>query len=174
MKTNIRKILKFTTLLITSLLIATASASYYRYLYISGSVSVSTGGLVWVKGAGATGSVHQVSINGYTASVTLNLNNGTESTIDRHLYLKNLDSDKDYSVTIEVTDPASSNLCSTFTITIRDNTTDSEVGSLNALQSSSSITRTITRGQVWHIVFYVITKPDASGSDTFNVRFMYS
>jgi hypothetical protein len=40
MKTNIRKILKFTKLLITSLLIATVSAQIYDYMYLNANVGV--------------------------------------------------------------------------------------------------------------------------------------
>ena len=172
MKTNIKRTLKFVTLLISSLLIATASADVIRYMNIQGSVSIGVGGLAWVKGVDEEGV--SVTINGETASITLSLNNGTAYNVTNHLFLQNLDSDKNYSVTIEVTDPANSSLYDTFNIVIYHNTTNTQIASLNALLQSDSDTDTILQDEVWHITFYIETKPDASTlNDDFTVKFTY-
>ncbi|MEM3627949.1 MAG: hypothetical protein QXJ11_06670 [Candidatus Bathyarchaeia archaeon] len=84
MKTNIKKILKLTTLLITSLLIATVSAEVYRYMYIEGSITVGAPKLIWLKGEDA-----DAVIIGATASISLNVENATAMNFTRALYLKN-------------------------------------------------------------------------------------
>ncbi|MEM3735114.1 MAG: hypothetical protein QXH40_00775 [Candidatus Bathyarchaeia archaeon] len=170
MKTNYKKMLKFATLLISSLLIATASAGVVRYMEIQGTVQISAGGLAWVKGADEPGI--SVNIDGQIATVSLSLNNGTAYNITNHLYLKNLDNDKNYTVTIEVTDPPSSELYEAFNIVIYHNMTNAQITSINAL-SPSPASNTIHQGEVWHITFYIDTKSSASGSDSFTVKFTY-
>ena len=68
MKTNIRKILKFTKLLITSLLIATVSAQIYDYMYLNANVGVQGMALAWI--IGDDGSSAGTQINGVTATLT--------------------------------------------------------------------------------------------------------
>jgi len=53
MKMNYKKTLKFVTLIITSLLIATVSAQIYRYMYIDGSVTISSAKMIWILGDNA-------------------------------------------------------------------------------------------------------------------------
>jgi hypothetical protein len=171
MKTNYKKSLKMSILLVSSLLIASASASYYRYLYISGTVTISAGGLAFVKGVEEAGTVE---IDGSTATIALSLNNGTTNNITRHLYLKNLDNNKNYSVTINITDTADSTYYTTFNVIIYDNSTGESIATLNALSTSSSGPKTITGNQVWHITFYIVTKPDVTVTDdTFAIQFTY-
>jgi hypothetical protein len=171
MKINYKKSLKFVTLLLSSLLIATASAGIVRYMEIHGTVSIGAGGLAWVKGVDEEGIT--VTIDGQIATVSLSLNNGTAYNVTNHLYLRNLDNNKNYSVTIEVTDPANSTLYDTFNIVIYHNTTNAEIASLDALLQDSK-TGTIYEGEVWHITFYIETKPGAStAGDSFTVKFTY-
>jgi len=66
MKTNIKKTLKFITLLITSLLITTVSADVYYSLTMTSTVSVAATDVYFVKGA-----------DNATAGVTLNSDNTT-------------------------------------------------------------------------------------------------
>jgi hypothetical protein len=170
MKTNIRKILKLSVLLVSSLLIATASAAYYRYLYIQGYVTIGPGGLVWVKGIEEAGTV---SISGSTATVSFSLSNGTENNITQHLYLKNLDN-KNHNVVINVTDAANQMYYTTFDIKIYNNVTGAHIATLNALSTLSSYSGTIAANAVWHITFYIETKPDAQvTNDTFALQFRY-
>jgi len=172
MKLNYKKSLKLITLIITSLLIATASASYYRYLYIQGTVVITSGGLTWVKGVETAGTVD---VYGSTATVSLSVNNGTTNNITNHLYLKNLDSGG-HDITIDITDAADSELyeANGFSITIYDNSTGTFIALLNVLSTSSSYSGTITGDAVWHITFQIITKPNAeTPGDAFAVQFTY-
>ncbi|MEM1536636.1 MAG: hypothetical protein QXT10_01520 [Candidatus Bathyarchaeia archaeon] len=68
MKTNYKKIAKLVTLLATSLLIATASAAIYDYMYLNATVGVQGMALAWVKGA--DGDDAGTNINGVTAALT--------------------------------------------------------------------------------------------------------
>lgn len=82
MKINYKKTLKFVTLLITSLLIATASATIYDYMNLNATVGVQGMSLAWVDGDEATDAGTQ--INGVTATLT-NLKgppNGTRIYVD--------------------------------------------------------------------------------------------
>ncbi|MEM3873909.1 MAG: hypothetical protein QXU45_02090 [Candidatus Bathyarchaeia archaeon] len=170
MKTNFRKMLKFSVLLVSSLLIATASAAYYRYLNIQGFVSVGPGGLIWVKGVEQAGTV---TISGSTATVSFTLTNGTTNDITGHLYLKNLDN-INHSIVINVTDAANQTYYTTFEIRIYNNATGASIAALNALSTSSYYSGTITANAVWHITFYIVTKSDASvTNDTFALQFRY-
>jgi hypothetical protein len=172
MKINYKKSLKLITLLISSMLIATVSAQYYRFLYIQGSVTISATGLTWVKGNQAG---TNVSISGTTATVSLSLSNGTTTNITNYLYLKNLDSTS-HSITINITDAANSSLYEAlgFNITIYDNSTGTYIDSLNVLSTASYHSGTISENAVWHITFQIATKTDSAGqNDDFAVQFTY-
>ncbi len=101
MKINYKKSLKLITLLITSLLIATASATVYRYMYIEGTITVGGIKLMWVKGA----DVPDATIVGGTATVSLNVENNTAVNFTEALFLKNNDTASTYYYNITVTDP---------------------------------------------------------------------
>jgi hypothetical protein len=68
MKINYKKSLKFVTLLIASLLIATASATIYDYMYLNANVGVQGMSLAWKLGA--DNSTAGTQINGVTATLT--------------------------------------------------------------------------------------------------------
>lgn len=68
MKPNYKKSLKFVTLLIASLLIATVSAALYDYMYLNANVGVEGMALAWVSGDDGTDA--GTSINGATATLT--------------------------------------------------------------------------------------------------------
>jgi hypothetical protein len=65
MNMNYKKSLKLVTLLATALIIATASAQIYSYMYIQGSGTITTGGLEWALGSSAPGTA---AIQGYTVT----------------------------------------------------------------------------------------------------------
>jgi len=170
MKLNYKKSLKLITLLITSLLIATVSAQAYRFLYIEGTVSISTTGLKWVEGDSG-GS--DVTITGSTAAVTLSISNGTTANFTHYLYLENLDA-SDYTLIINITSAASSSLYESngFNMTIYNNSTEAHIDTLDVL-TTDSYSGTVTASVVWHITFEVATATDASGSDNFTIQFRY-
>jgi hypothetical protein len=171
MKVNYRKATKLLTLLLSSTIIAVASAQVYRFMYIQGTVQISQTGLLWVKGDSANG---YVTIVGSLASVTLSISNGTTASFTHYLYLKNLDNST-HSVTIEIIDPATSSLYETngFNLIIYDNSTGTPIHTLNVLTNDSH-SETINNYAVWHITFEVSTTPDATGNDSFEVKFSYT
>jgi len=103
MKTNYKKLLKLSVLIVSSLLIATASATIYDYMYISGKVGVYVLGLKWTEGADATNA--GVQISGVTAVLTnadpLRLNN-TGSTVDVDLLIDDVTGDTDHLESIVI------------------------------------------------------------------------
>ncbi|MGB9676402.1 MAG: hypothetical protein ACPL0C_04370 [Candidatus Bathyarchaeales archaeon] len=115
MKTNIKKILKLATLLATSLLIATASATTYNYLYLQGTVTIGSQKIVWIKTA--TGEV-----TGDTVTITLQVESDIPASFNDTLYLKNKDN-ADHNMTIKVTSAVSSGF-SYFYIYIYENFTN--------------------------------------------------
>lgn len=68
MKTNYKKSLKLVTLLISALLIGTASASIYNYLYQNATIAVEGLTLEWIDGSDAASAGTQ--IQGATCSLT--------------------------------------------------------------------------------------------------------
>lgn len=85
-KINRRKSLKLLALLASSLLIATASAEIYRYMYIDGSITVGSAQMVWILGSDAPG---DATIAGSTATVDLDVEQGTPINFTECLFLKN-------------------------------------------------------------------------------------
>ncbi|HVO36945.1 MAG TPA: hypothetical protein VMT01_02100 [Candidatus Acidoferrum sp.] len=171
MRINYKKSLKIITLLVASILIASASAATYTYMYINGSVTISSTGLTWIKGDGASAGT---TISGSTATVALSISNGTTTNFTNYLYMKNLDAST-HSLMINITTAATASLYETngFNISIYNNATQAYVGSLDVLSTSSYYSGTFPASGVWHFVFQVATKTDASGSDSFNVQFTY-
>jgi len=86
MKINHKKSLKFVTLLITSLLIATVSAQVYRYMYIDGSITVTSAKMIWILGGEAP---PDASISGSTAILDFDVEEGTPANFSNVLFLKN-------------------------------------------------------------------------------------
>ncbi len=165
-----KKSLKIVTLLAASLLIATASAQVYLYLYISGSVEISTNaGLTWVLGDSApTGS----QITGVTADLTLPVSNGTLANFTNVLYLKNFDA-SDHSFTITVTAAPTASLYDSFTMKISDNSTAASVHDMNLL-SDTTYSSTMPASAVWQLAFEIQTKSSASAqTDTFSIELEY-
>jgi len=66
MKINYKKNLKLVTLLVTAVLIATASAETYNYLFLNASIGVEGLPLTWVQGTGGL----TTSIKGATCSLS--------------------------------------------------------------------------------------------------------
>jgi hypothetical protein len=105
MNINYKRSIKFITLLIISLLIATVSADVYRYMYIDGSITVSGAKLVWMEGADfpADGS-----ISGSTATLDLDVEQGTPLNFTEALFLKNVNSTGSFSMNLTETTAVSS------------------------------------------------------------------
>jgi hypothetical protein len=105
MKLNYKKNLKFVTLLITSLLIATVSAQLYRYMYIDGSITITSAKMIWILGADAPA---DASISGSTAIIDLDVEQGTPLNFTEALFLKNANATGSFNYNITITQALSS------------------------------------------------------------------
>jgi hypothetical protein len=104
MKINYKKSLKFVTLLLTAIIIGAVSATTYRYMYIQGSITVSSAKLIWLAGA----DVPNTNITGSTASQAVSIEQGTPLNFTEALFLKNTNSTGSFSYNITITTPLSS------------------------------------------------------------------
>lgn len=105
MKINYRKSLKFVTLLLSAILIATASAAVVRYMEFQGTVTVGALKLIWIDGADA-----DATIVGSTATFSLSVENNTLATFPEAILLKNNVTDgTSYDYNISITDALDSN-----------------------------------------------------------------
>ena len=170
MNAKYKKSLKIVTLLASTLLIATASAQIYRYMFIEGTVTIGNTGLTWIEGDSAPSGTD---ITGNTATLPLDVSNGTLANFTHVLYLENLDA-SDHDLTIEITDAANPTLYETlgFNATISTNSTGALVDTLNVL-TTDSYSGTIPASTVWEVSFQIQTAVDASGSDDFSMQFSY-
>ena len=175
MKTNIKRTLKFVTLLITSLLIATVSAQVYTYLYIDGSVTIGTEKLIWIKGADAPA---DATISGGTVTMDLDVQPGYKQNFTECLFLKNQDTSA-HNLTINVTTSVSSSTFDSFKIYIYENSTSSwqHVATLDVTTSDSYETYTgntpLTAGGFYRFTFEVAAKTGASGTVNFDIEVRY-
>ena len=171
MKGYKKKVLKLMTLLMTSLMIGYASAATYKYLYIDGSVSFTTGtGLKWVEGSDAPTST---SISGTTVTIPFTVQNGTPTNFTYCLYLQNLDA-TNHSILINVTNDATSSYHDEFNIFIFDNNTGTHIATLDVLNGTSSYSGNIDASAIWRLTFEITAKSTAtSGSDEFDLQFRY-
>lgn len=169
MKTNIKKTLKFATLLISSLLIASASAGVVSHMYFGGSVDVISRKLVWI----VDGTTLQTNI----ANLTLPIEAGGSITITDRVYLKNEDTNA-HNLTITVTkavDDAKFDLL----VYIYSNETDSWqlMGTLDATQlndyfSTYETGDALDGGKAYKLDFAVTATSDAADA-TFELQVDY-
>jgi hypothetical protein len=101
MKLNYKKSLKFVTLLIASMLIATVSAQIYSYMYIEGSGTITSQELGWQLGTNApTGAT----IQGYTVkNLNLSIPKNTFKNFTDCLRLVNNDNTYGYTFNLTTT-----------------------------------------------------------------------
>jgi len=121
MNINYKRSIKFITLLIISLLIATVSADVYRYMYIDGSITVSSSKLIWIQGA----DVPDATISGSTVTLDLSVEQGTPLNFTEALFLKNVNASGSFNYNITITQPVSSDDFQRAKIHINENTTTS-------------------------------------------------
>jgi hypothetical protein len=95
-----KKPMKLLILLLTALVIGTASATVYNYMYLQGFVTVGTAQIVWVKGSSAPSGT---TITGSSVSMTLSAISGTNQTTTDCLRLKNNNPTVLYNMSIIVT-----------------------------------------------------------------------
>ena len=158
------------TLLISTLLIATASATVYKYMYIDGSVTISTTtGLKWVEGSDAPSGT---TIVGSTVTLPLTVNNGTPVNFTYCLYLENLDPTTDHPLIIEVTTASGTTDFNKFNLMLFENVSSTHIHTLD-VTTTDSYSDTITQSEVWRFTFEVYAKPGASGPVDFDITVTY-
>jgi len=143
MKINYKKTAKLLTLLVTSLLIATASVQAYQALmYMEGSISIGTKTVVWIKdGTEDPDDRVDVIITGIEPNVTMSFNNTA--------YLKNKGSSPRTIVSIKVTNEVSNDfeICKVYVYSNSTGGSFSPAGVLNLKNLSDEITNDITLDQ---------------------------
>jgi hypothetical protein len=167
MNVKYKKSLKLVTLLITALLIATASAQVYRYMYISGTVTVGSAILTW--GAGSV----TPSIVGTTASITLNVEEDVPINFTDALYITNTDAVNAYDYTISVLTAISGSDFSVAKIHVyeTDEATGPYVDTLDLTSTSNSVAGTLAADGVLSLTIEVQASTATGGS--FQVQVEY-
>jgi|YelNatPaOPRAMG01_1025707.scaffolds.fasta_scaffold113255_2 hypothetical protein len=171
MKISIKKILKFATLLITSIIIASASADVVSHMYFGGTVDVISRKLVWI----IDGTPQSTNI----ANLTLTVEAGGSITITNKVYLKNEDSNP-HNLTITVTRAVSADKFDLF-VDIYSNETGSWVllDTLDATNSGDYFStyeltppNPLDGGKAYKLDFRVTATADANDA-TFELRVDY-
>jgi hypothetical protein len=170
MKINYKRSLKFVTLLIASLLIASASATVYNYMYINGTVTFGTGtGLRWNKGIDAPSGT---TIAGASVTLPFTAKNGTTANYTYCLYVQNLDASS-HPILISVTNDATAGYYDEFNMFIFNNATGTQIDVIDLL-TSDSYTGTVAASAIWRLTFEVAAKStQTSGNDAFIIEFRY-
>lgn len=169
-KTHWKKSLKLVTLLLTSLLIASVSASTLYGMSISGTIEIKNAQVIWVKG---TNSNATVSIAGTTATLILSVINGTAQNFTSCLYLKNLAA-VGHTVNFTLTStPLSTTYFSTAKMLIYNNATMTLVSTLDMTTSTPSTGNSLTAGGAFSLVFDIVATPSATGTYTFDIKVTY-
>ena len=175
MNINYKKSAKLIILLISSLLIATASAATYRYMYIDGSVTVGTAKLIWIKGDDAP---PDATISGSTVTMDLDVEPGTPQNFTDCLYLKNQDTAA-HNMTISVTTTITASDFDECKIHIYENSTSSWVfvDTLDVETSDSYETYTgndpLGAGEYYLMTFEVAATTSATGTYDFDIQVEY-
>ena len=118
MKINVKKTLKLVTLLISSLLIATVSAQVYRYMYMQGTISVTTAKMIWLEGADVDST-----ITDNTATFTVTVEEDMPTNFTETLFLKNVNASGSFNYNITITQTLSSSDFTTAKLHIYENST---------------------------------------------------
>ena len=173
MNVNFKKSLKLVFLLITSLLIATASATIYDYMYLNGTIGVQGMSLEW--NLGADNSTAGAQINGVTAALT-SLNgppNGTRIYADPIRLNNTGGSAVTFNLTIasitNSTGVGTDALNSTY-VRIYSMNTSLLIGTLNVwengAQGSDVTGLSIPAGHMWRFQWEITWKSTAAASDS--------
>lgn len=173
MKINYKKTLKFVTLIITSMLIATVSAATYRYMYIDGSINVGTAKMIWLVGPTAPAGT---TVSGSTAIVALPVEQGTPINFTECLFLKNDNLTGSFSLTVNVTTTV---LGSDFTkakMHIYENSSGSWsfVKTLDLTSLGDSYSGSLTAQNYLSMTFDVEATTSASGNKAFDIQVSYN
>lgn len=173
-KINYKKSIKFLTLLLTAMIIATVSAQVYRYMYIDGSISVASAKMIWVLGADAPG---DASIDGSTATVDLDVEQGTPINFTECLYLKNDNLTGSFNILVNVTNTVLASDFNEAKMHIYENYTTPSVwtyvDTLDLTDSADYYSGSLGAGNFMRMTFEVEATISASGTKPFDVQVRY-
>jgi hypothetical protein len=170
MNVNYKKTLKFVTLSITALLIATVSATTYKYLYIDGSVAIGSQELLWVKD-GST-------VSGDTVTMDVTVEPGISTNITNRLYLWNNDTDP-HNLTLTVTTNVAAATFDLCKIHIYKNVSGWEyvytldVTVLNDQYSTYTGNTPLVTDGYYRLNFEIKAKTGTSGTHDFDIELQY-
>jgi hypothetical protein len=173
MNVKFKKSLKFITLLVAALLIATVSATIYNYMYIEGSGQITTTGLTWELGTDAPGSA---SISGPTATIPMTTNLGNPRNYTDCLHLINQDGTA-HSFNITVTTSTGDAADFTEFNLVLFNSTSAQVDVLDLLtQGVTTSTHSIGGSETWQILFELIpiASPTTGNEVDFTLTLIYT
>jgi len=171
MKINYKKMLKFATLLVTSLIIATVSAQIYSYMYIEGSGTiVTTGGLRWELGSSAPSGA---SIDGYTVkNLNLTIPKNTFRNITDCLRIINDDANGHYFDLQVISVGGSPAKFARFNLAVYNNT--GTYGTLDLRTQGNKVENLyIGGGATLYIRFEIEPVTEQTGSMYFTVKLTY-
>ncbi|MDH5447898.1 MAG: hypothetical protein OEY24_01920 [Candidatus Bathyarchaeota archaeon] len=175
MNINYKKSAKLILLLISTLLIATASAATFRYMYIDGSVTVGAAKFIWIEGLDSPG---DATISGSTYTVDFDVEPGTPRNFTECVFLKNNDTEA-HNMTISVTTTISATDFTECKMHIYENSTTSWVfvDTLDITTSDSYETYTgndpLQAGEYYQMTFEVVATVGASGTYDFDIQVEY-
>jgi len=171
MKTNIKKMVKLVTLLVTSLLIAKASADTYTYLFMRVGITVTSQQVIWIY-EGQT-------VAGSTVEPSFMVQQGVYTWYNDTLYLKNTGS-TNVTVNIIVTNPAPTNVFSICKVYVYENFTTpgtwTFLDTLDALTENDALNNQLLKanGGYFKFDFEIQTRTDASTGDyDFEITVVY-
>jgi hypothetical protein len=173
MNINYKRSIKFITLLITALLIATVSAQIYSYMYIEGSGTITSAELSWELGSYApTGAT----IDGYTVkNLNLSIPANNPKNITDCLRIVNNDDSNGYTFSLEIlTVGGDSSNFTTFDLVLY-NSGGSRLATLNVkMQGNSASGLSIVASETQYIRFEVTPLTDKTeGYFYFTVKLTY-
>jgi hypothetical protein len=181
MNMNYKKSLKIVTLLITSLLIATVSATVYNYLYISSIIGVEGNPIKFTTGAdytSAKGGAQGISSDNQTVTFSgMTGINGTLRTYSDPLRIKNTHPTDDYTVQVRVDGTwTPNNNVKYINITIINNSNSAVLGCISLVPGGGNSTAftgsgiTMAHGAVWRVQWDIFWLSSATSSDTTTVK----
>ncbi|MEM3617229.1 MAG: hypothetical protein QXK47_05420 [Candidatus Bathyarchaeia archaeon] len=171
MKINYKKMVKLATLLVTSLLIAKASADTYTYLFMHAGITVTSQQVVWIYGG-------QI-ISGSTVTPSFTVQQGVYTWYNNTLHLKNTGG-TNVTVNITVTSQASSSVFDICKVYVYENFTTpgtwTFVGTLNALTLGDVLNNKLLKanGGYFKFDFEIQAKTTATpGTYNFEITVVY-
>jgi hypothetical protein len=174
MKLNTKKLAKIITLAITSMLIATASAEVYKYLYIDGGITVGGATMAWYEGSDAPAGT---SIVGTTATVDFPVEEGTPLNFTEALFLRNENATGSFYINITVTTAVSGTDFNEAKMHIFENETSTPdwtyVATIDLTDTDSFYAGSLAWHNVTRMTFEISAAVGASGTKPFDIQVEY-